>query len=50
MTRNPTFETDMTTNSLNLPENMDDQIELFKKYNLNQFNNATSVHNPILKK
>jgi hypothetical protein len=49
LSRNPTFETDITTNSLNLPENMEDQITLFKKYNIGHFKTAINFSNPIIK-
>lgn len=49
LSRNPTFETDITTNSLNLPENMSDQITLFKKYNIGHFKSAINHGNPIIK-
>jgi hypothetical protein len=50
MSRVSTFETDMTTNTLNLPENMEDQILLFKKFNIGHFKSAISTLNPVIKK
>jgi hypothetical protein len=45
-----TFETDITTNTLNLPENMEDQILLFKKFNIGHFKSSISTFNPVMKK